>query len=211
MIPADAAKLLSTLRDGAWLDRQEFPPLAWAVPEIIPEGAVLLAAAPKCGKSWLALSVALAAAEGGKALGLEIPKRPVLYAALEDGDRRLQDRCRRLLAGSGSIPPEFKYLTKIEPGRAADTIAAWLHWHPGDPAPLVILDTLGKVMPPALPGESNYQRDYQVGSSIKRIVDQRPGMTLQVIHHDRKAGADTSWTPSTPRKDWPAPWTPSSC
>ena len=96
--PSDAAKLLSTLRDGAWLDRQEFPPLAYAVPGLVPEGSVLLVGPPKIGKSWLVLTIALAAASGGKALGLDIPKRPVLYLALEDGDRRLQDRCRRLLA-----------------------------------------------------------------------------------------------------------------
>jgi RecA-family ATPase len=190
MIPADAARLLLTLRDGRWLDAQQFPPLAYAVPEIIPEGAVLLAAAPKCGKSWLALDVALAAATGGKALGIEIPKRPVLYCALEDGDRRLQDRCRRLLVND-PIPERFEYLTRVEPGRIADTIAAWLIGKGHEPPqPLIILDTLGKVMPPALPGESNYQRDYRVGSAIKRMVDGRPGMTLLVIHHDRKAGAD---------------------
>jgi hypothetical protein len=184
-LPADADRLLATLRDGAWLDAQVFPPLAYAVPEIVPEGAVLLAAAPKAGKSWLALSISLAAASGGKALGLDVPKRPVLYAALEDGDRRLQDRCRRLL-GTDPIPPEFQYLTRLEPGRAADTIAAWIQFRD---EPLVILDTLGRVMPPALPGESNYQRDYRIGSALKRIVDDRPGMTLLVIHHDRKADA----------------------
>jgi hypothetical protein len=183
--PPDAGRLLASLRDGAWLDAQVFPPLAYAVPEIVPEGAVLLAAAPKAGKSWLALAVALAAASGGKALGLDVPQRPVLYAALEDGDRRLQDRCRRLL-GTEAIPPEFQYLTRLEPGRAADTIAAWTQFRD---EPLIILDTLGKVMPPALPGESNYQRDYRIGSAMKRIVDDSPGMTLLVIHHDRKADA----------------------
>jgi RecA-family ATPase len=101
---AEDARLLAGLRDGAWLDAQEFPPLAYAVPEVIPEGSVLLVGPPKIGKSWLVLSIALAAAAGGRALGIDIPKRPVLYLALEDGDRRLQDRCRRLLAGD-SIPP----------------------------------------------------------------------------------------------------------
>ena len=90
--PPDADKLLSTLRDGAWLDAQVFPPLAYAVPGLVPEGSVLLVGAPKIGKSWLVLAVGLAASEGGKALGLDIPKRPVLYAALEDGDRR-PNRC----------------------------------------------------------------------------------------------------------------------
>jgi hypothetical protein len=185
--PSDAAKLLATLRDGAWLDRQEFPPLAYAVPGLVPEGSVLLVGPPKIGKSWLVLTIALAAASGGKALGLDIPKRPTLYLALEDGDRRLQDRCRRLL-GADPIPEEFKYQTRIEPGRILDTIGAWLHWQT-DPS-LVILDTLGKVLPPTQMGEDRYQRDYRVGSALKRIVDEVPGTTLLVNHHDRKASAE---------------------
>jgi hypothetical protein len=183
------ARLLANVRDGAWLEAQEFPPLAYAVPEVIPEGSVLLVGPPKIGKSWLVLSIALAAASGGKALGIKIPKRPVLYLALEDGHRRLQDRCRRLLAGSGPIPAEFKYLTTVEPGRIEDTIGAWLRWHK-EPPPLVILDTLGKVLPPTQLGESSYQRDYRVGSALKRIVDGIAGMTLLVNHHDRKASAE---------------------
>jgi AAA domain/Transcriptional regulator, AbiEi antitoxin len=189
--PADADRLLHELKDGAWLDAQVFPPLAYTVPGLIPEGSVLLVGAPKLGKSWLTLTIALAAASGGRALGLQIPRRPVLYLALEDGDRRLQDRCRRLL-GDDPIPPGFRYKTEVEAGRVIDTIAAWVRLHT---APLVILDTLGKVMPPALPGESNYQRDYRIGSALKRVVDKHKGMTLLVNHHDRKADA-ADWVDS---------------
>jgi hypothetical protein len=179
-----AGRLLAKVQDGAWLDAQVFPPLAYAVPGLVPEGSVLLVGPPKSGKSWLVLTIALAAASGGRALGIEVPKRPVLYLALEDGDRRLQDRCRRLLADD-PIPPEFKYLTQVE-GPVASTIAAWVRWRE---APLVILDTLGKAMPPAQLGESAYQRDYRVGSDLKRVVDAHPGMTLLTNHHDRKAAA----------------------
>ena len=77
----------------------------------------------------------------------------------------------------------------IEPGRVNDTITAWIHWHQ-DPPPLVILDTLGKILPPTQPGEDRYQRDYRIGTALKRIVDGLPGMTLLVNHHDRKANAD---------------------
>jgi DnaB-like helicase N terminal domain/AAA domain len=181
-------RLLAALRDGAWLDAQEFPPLAYTVPGIIPEGLVLLVGPPKIGKSWFVLIISLGVASGGRVLGLEVPKRPVLYLALEDGDRRIQDRCRKLLRGD-PIPPEFEYLTTVEPGRILDAIATWLTRHAGR-SPLVVLDTLGKVMPPALLGESSYQRDYRIGTALKRIADQRPGMTLLVNHHDRKAGAE---------------------
>jgi hypothetical protein len=186
--PPDHNPLLAGLRDGAWLDRQEFPPLAYALPGVIPEGSVLLVGPPKIGKSWFVLTVALAAVTGGRALSIAIPRRPVLYMALEDGDRRLQDRCRKLLRGD-PIPREFEYLTRFEQGRIIETVAAWLDLQ-GDVPPLVILDTLAKVMPPALQGETSYGRDYRVGTALKRITDEHPGMTLLTNHHDRKAAAD---------------------
>ena len=52
---------------------RELPPVRWAIPDILPEGLTLLAGKPKLGKSWFALSVALAIAAGGVALG----KQPV--------------------------------------------------------------------------------------------------------------------------------------
>jgi len=186
--PPDHDPLLTGLRDGAWLDAQEFPPLAYALPGVIPEGSVLLVGPPKIGKSWLVLTVALAAATGGKALTITVPKRPVMYLALEDGHRRLQDRCRKLL-GSDPIPHEFEYLIRLEQGRIVDTITSWLDLQ-GDVPALVILDTLAKVMPPAAQGETSYQRDYRIGTALKRVADEHPGMTLLVNHHDRKAMAD---------------------
>jgi RecA-family ATPase len=176
--------LLANIRNGAWLDAQEFPPLQYAVPGIIPEGLVFNVGPPKIGKSWLVLSIALARATGGRALGLQLPKGPVLYLALEDGDRRMQDRCRRLLHGA-PIPAGFEYQTVVEHGRVLDTLQAWLEIQ-RDPG-LAILDTLGKVMPPALQGESAYQRDYRVGSNLKELTDQSRGSTILVNHHDRKA------------------------
>src|ERR1700677_2927422 len=55
---------------------------------------------------------------------------------------------------------------------------------------MVVIDTLGKVMPPAIPGESAYQRDYRVGSALKRIADDNPGLSVVVLHHDRKAASE---------------------
>lgn len=180
--------LLAGLRDGAWLDNQRFPPLSWFVPKLLPEGMSVLVGGPKIGKSWLSLGIALAVASGDPALGT-VPtgaSRPVLLLALEDGDRRLQHRCRELLSGA-AIPSRLNYMTKIEPGFVVPTIEAWLSQLAADDEPLVILDTLGKVMPQAGPGESSYQRDYRVAGRLKRICDQRPGMALLVLHHDRKA------------------------
>jgi hypothetical protein len=128
-------------------------------------------------------------ATGGHALGRIFvgEPRPTLYLALEDGDRRLQDRCRRLLEAA-PIPELFDYITRVEPGLVIDTLRAWLELH-GDDRPLVTLDTLGKVMPPALQGETTYGRDYRIGSALHALCDDSPGSSLLIPHHDRKAGA----------------------
>lgn len=186
---AEGSDLLAGLRDGAWLDAQEFPPLIYAVPDIFPEGSVLLVGPPKIGKSWFVLSAGLAVAAGGRMLGIRVgDPRPVLLLALEDGDRRLQDRCRKLLQGD-PIPKRFHYVTRIMPGRVVETVGAWLDIY-GQDHPLVILDTLGKAMPPTFPGESAYQRDYRVGSALKRMSDDHPGATMLTNHHDRKAASE---------------------
>lgn len=187
----NTASLLADLRTGAWLDAQEFPPLRYAVPGLIPEGSSLLVGPPKAGKSWFTLDVVLAIAAGGRALG-QLPvgdARPVLLLALEDGDRRLQDRCRSLLGPGERIPPLLDYLTVVQPLHLLATIGEWLAIH-GHRQPLVVLDTLGKVKPPAAIGESAYQHDYRVGSALKRAVDEHPGAALITIHHDRKAASE---------------------
>jgi hypothetical protein len=182
-------ELLAGVRNGAWLDAQHFPPLRYHVDRVVPEGLTLNVGPPKIGKSWLVLSYGLAIAAGGRVLGnVAVDPRPVLYLALEDGDRRLQDRARKLLEGD-PIPSAFEYLTRVQPGRLLDTIRAWLARHPGA-EPFVVLDTLGKIMPPALLGESSYQRDYRIGSALKAVADEHDGAGLLVNHHDRKASSD---------------------
>lgn len=191
--------LLDRVRNGAWLDEQEFPPLSWAVPGIVPEGFGLLTGPPKAGKSWAVLGIALAVAAGTPALGsvlLKAPK-PVLMLALEDGDRRIKGRCRALLDDGERIPERFEYVTRATGSEVLDLVAEWLDVN-GEGNPLVILDTLGRVMPPALPGEGAYQRDYRVGARLKALVDAHPGSTLLVVHHVRKASSDgADWMDST--------------
>ena len=84
------------LRDGGWLDAQDFPPLAYNVPGLMPAGLGIIAAPPKAGKSLLILDWLLAAATGGQALG-RLP-RP--------GTGRAVPRARRRRpAAPGPVPP----------------------------------------------------------------------------------------------------------
>lgn len=183
--------IFDDLCTGEWLDQQIFPELEWAIPGLIPEGSTILVGPPKAGKSWLVLGLALALASGTPALSsIDIPyPRPVLILALEDGRRRFQSRCRTILGPGASIPSLLSVVTKIEPSNLFESIDRWLYEH-ADNQPLVVLDTLGKVMPPAVAGESAYQRDYRIGSQIKRLSDDYPGSSFVSIHHDRKAQSE---------------------
>lgn len=175
------------LFDAEWLMRQTFPDVRYVVDGVIPEGLTMLVAAPKIGKSWMVLGLGLGLASGGTVLG-KIPAgepRPTLYLALEDGKRRLQSRIRSL----GIEPSRYlMFVTELPKGDiiAAATQFMELNRHR---APVLILDTLGKSLPPATSGETQYERDYRIGSELKAVADGVPGSSVIVVHHSRKADA----------------------
>lgn len=176
---------LAGMFNGAWLDTQVFPPLEYAVPGIIPEGFGLLVSPPKAGKSWLVCDIGLACAAGGLALGrVSVHQRPVLYMALEDGQRRLQSRSRHIMGGQ-PIPADIHFVTKSKPGTVIPMITEFLHRYSGT-NPLIILDTLGKSRPPRPPGADLYAWDYAIGTQLKDTIDTEPGASLLGVHHTRK-------------------------
>jgi RecA-family ATPase len=146
----------------------------------------LLVAAPKIGKSWMVLGLALELSNGGSAFGC-LPvgaPRPVLYLALEDGPRRLQSRLRMLKPDEVSFRLEFQ--TAIDEGKVIVTIRDYMAKHAGLD-PVVILDTLGKIMPQAAGNASAYGHDYKILSALKGTADAVPGSSLVIVHHTRKS------------------------
>lgn len=92
----DIEKLLSplTMIDSNDILTRTLTEPVWAVPGLIPTGLSMLAGRPKVGKSWLSMQFALAVATGGAALGQHVEVGRVLYLALEDSERRLQQRMK---------------------------------------------------------------------------------------------------------------------
>nr|WP_178360609.1 AAA family ATPase [Mycolicibacterium hippocampi] len=171
---------------AAWLDEQEFPPLEWTVPGILSEGLGLLVAPPKVGKSWMVANFALACASGGSALGaIPVKQRPVLLMALEDGHRRLQSRFRTLMVGQ-PLPDGLEVVTRASANEALVCVAEFLRRN-RDEAPLVIIDTFGKVKPPRLLNEDSYAADYRIGGALKERIDDVAGGCMLLVHHTRKA------------------------
>lgn len=181
------------VKNVADLMRETFPPVQFAVQGVIPEGYVVLAGAPKVGKSWLVLDVLLAIARGTTALGV-IPgqdPRPVLYMALEDNKPRIQRRLGVLGVGTDDGPRLFDYVVAgvVPPAELLDVAATFLRDH-ADERPVVCIDTLAKIPWHALPGQSAYDRDYALGSRLKAVAAVAEGCTVLAVHHTRKAAAD---------------------
>src|SRR4029077_4063327 len=132
-----------TLTSAADLLAREFPEPKWAIPQIIAEGLTILAGKPKTGKSWAALDFAVAVAGGYSALGnVECQQGDVLLLALEDNDRRLNQRLKAVLQGQPA-PAALQIATQW---RRADTgglddLLGWLREH-HKTARLVVIDTL---------------------------------------------------------------------
>src|SRR6266704_1327303 len=178
---------ISSMRD---LLSKKLAPPKWAVRELIPEGATILAGKPKMGKSWMILQIGLALATAGIALNkIEVERGDVRYLALEDNERRLQSRLLQLLADSWNDSLGcFDYVTewaRLNEG-GLDAIEAWLEQHPQ--ARMVVIDTLAKVRPRHMNKASMYDDDYADVAGLKALAD-RYHCAIVLIHHLRKMGA----------------------
>lgn len=169
-----------------------FPPVRWAVENVIPEGVTLFAGRPKIGKSWWLLNVALAVASGGVALGaIKVEPGSVLYLALEDGARRLKDRIRQLLKAQGMAMPEgITFATagnwpRVNEG-GLDHLAAWLDAHAD--ARLIIVDTLAKFRTETTGHRNAYDEDYGALGAVQNLAIGR-GVAVLASTHTRKPKA----------------------
>ena len=169
---------------AADLAKEQFEPVRWVIPGILPEGVTLLAGAPKTGKSFLMMNWCAAVASGGSVFG-QVPVDPahVFYLALEDNRRRLQSRMN---AVTGGDVPNFLHLSttapRIDTG-LVPSLCGWLDKHRG--TRLVVVDTLARIRPPFAKDASLYDQDYRIGSALLKIAaDYR--CAIVCVHHTNK-------------------------
>jgi hypothetical protein len=171
--------------NAADLLKRILPEPRWAIPGLIAEGLSVLAGRPKFGKSWVALQMALAVAYGGRALSqVQVEQGEVLYLALEDNERRLQARLRKLVKdGPG---PKLLDLQAVWPrldDGGLEAIEAWLDEHPR--ARLVVLDTWTLIRPRPQKGVDPYFEDTNAARRLKALADSRH-IAIIALHHTRK-------------------------
>ena len=151
---------------------------------LIPLGLTILAGAPKSGKSWMMLDIALAVSSGRPFFGKETEQCGVLYCALEDTEERLQAR----LLDLAEAPSEHLHFVKTCPKTDAGfqtSLREILEQNPK--IKLVIVDTLQKIRGGGS-GKSSvnqYERDDGELSKLKKFAD-RYGIAIVLVHHLRK-------------------------
>jgi hypothetical protein len=176
---------------AASLKHKKFEPVSFLVPGLIPEGLTILAGRPKVGKSWMALDLALAKACGRFVLGdIHLPEGDVLYAALEDNDRRLRSRIERILTQQAQAWPARLTLAtrwrRLDKGGVDDA----KEWAAGVPDPsLIIFDTLAVVRPDRQNKDTMYEGDYRSVAELQAWAGQA-GIAIIVLHHQRKMESD---------------------
>ena len=166
-----------------------FLPIKWAVPGLIPSGLSILGGGPKVGKSIFALNIGVGVAIGGIVLGkVKVEQGDVLYLALEDNERRLQERIDSLnLEDTDNL--SRLTLTTIVPRQhdgGTEYLTWWLDNHHS--ARLVIIDTLQKFRRQQSGKGNVYAEDYEVISDLKSLAD-KYDVAILVIHHLKKMGA----------------------
>ena len=175
-------KPFSTI-DGATLMSQPLRPPPFVVDGLMAQGLHLLAGAPKAGKSWLALWLAVTVAKGEEVWGLPTRQGTTLYLCLEDSMLRIQNR---LFEITEDAPPNVHFCTESAVlGRGLEEqMEAFLAEHLD--TVLVIIDTLQMVRPLH---DATYANDYRDLSALKKLADQH-GIAILLIHHLRKEKAE---------------------
>ncbi len=162
---------------------QSRPPI---IDGLLQTGTYLFVGAPKVGKSFLMAQLAYHVSTGLPLWGYTVHKGTVLYLALEDDHRRLQERLYRMFGTDSTDSLHFAIYAKQLGGGLEEQLKKFVREHPD--TRLIIIDTLQKIREAG--GEKySYSSDYEVMGRLKRFADES-GVCLLLVHHTRKQQAD---------------------
>ena len=185
----EADPYLSGIFTAAALLGMVLPELVWAVKGLLAMGLAILAGGPKLGKSWLVTLICLGVGRGGLVLGhFTAEQGKVLYLALEDSRRRLQDRIRALCQLEPDLTEGLENVDfqttwpRVDEG-GLEKLEAYILENMPNGLRLVVLDTLAKIGPKSKPkGLNAYEADSLAMGQIKAIADKYSICILVVTH-----------------------------
>ena len=149
-------------------------------------GTYLFVGAPKVGKSFLMAQIGYHVSTGLELWGYPVHQGAVLYLALEDDHRRLQNRLFRMFGTESADNLYFSIYAKQLGAGLEEQLKWFVQEHPD--TRLIIIDTLQKVRENG--GDTySYASDYEVIAKLKAFADEH-GICLLLVHHTRKQQAE---------------------
>lgn len=146
------------------------------------QGTYLFVGSPKIGKSFFMAQLAYHVSTGTPLWDYPVKKCTVLYLALEDDYRRLQERMYRMFGTDSTENLYFSVSSKPLGNGLTDQLSGFIREHPD--TMLVIIDTLQKIR--EVDSDSySYAKDYEIINQLKHFSDSWE-ICLLLVHHTRK-------------------------
>lgn len=163
----------------------DLKPLEPVIKNLLYPGFSILAGAPKVGKSWQCMDIALSVCNGNNFLGFETNKSGVLYLALEDSLNRIKDRMKKVLGENSTAPNNLHVATSCNPLDEGFLTELQNTINENPDIKLIIIDTLQKIRGAQVKGETWYASDYKEVAKLKKFADFNK-VCILAIHHLRK-------------------------
>jgi len=155
------------------------PPL---IDGLLYTGVYLFVGAPKLGKSFFMAQLAYHISTGKPLWDYPVRQSTVLYLALEDDHRRLQERLYRMFGTECADNLYFAVSSNSLDNGLNEQLTGFIKAH--SDTRLIIIDTLQKIRDAG--GDNySYANDYEVIAHLKQFAD-KFGVCLIIVHHTRK-------------------------
>ena len=159
------------------------PPL---IDGLLYPGTYLFVGAPKLGKSFFMAQLAYHISTGLPLWNFTVKQGTVLYLALEDDYKRLQERLFRMFGTDSAENLYFSISAKQLGNGLEEQLQRFTQEHSG--TNLIIIDTLQKIR--EIGGDSySYANDYEIITRLKQFANDS-GVCLLLVHHTRKQQAN---------------------
>ena len=152
-------------------------------------GTYLFVGAPKVGKSFMMAQIAYHVSSGLPMWNYPVRQGTVLYLALEDDYRRLQERLYRMFGTETTSHLFFSVASKSLNNGLTEQLDMFLSEH--SDTNLIIIDTLQKIRD-AEGDAYSYAKDYDIIAQLKAFSD-KTGICLILVHHTRKQKSDDNF------------------
>jgi len=165
---------------------QPIEPICFTIDTILPAGLFILSGNSKIGKSFLCLDMSNSIANGSSFWNYPTTKGDVLYFALEDNNRRLQERlCKVSPVCDIDSETDIHFVTKAKvlSHGLKEQINDFLNVHPQ--TKLIVIDTLQYIRNNGN-SSGTYSGDYRDMDTLREIISGH-NLTMMLVTHNHKS------------------------